>query len=297
MTIAEVGKKYGLLKCFIPMFIMGLLVIQIVHPEEDTIMNDGNIQRPDENFSLGLNIKFNFLGYGSQDTTLISNSPVFLGLSFSYKDYGASFSIAQSYTYVKTPGKHTAFDVNLAFYQYHWFEELSVKFYDDFLENDQPFGMEFISGNLQGGYIFNADNFSLQSAYTMNRIQKSSAGSLIAGGNIRLSTIKSNDIEYYNNRNWLINLGPNIGYSYTFVSKKYLFLNMFLLCGANVGINCNKPSVLFSPYIVPKIAIGKHNKTWSINFVLEVNFLAFVSGERQEYFNYDAATLGFVKRF
>ena len=285
------------MKCFILMFIMELLVIQIVYSKEDTIMNDENIQKPNENFSLGLNIKYNFLNYGSQDIILFSKSPVFVGLSFLYEDYGGSFSIAQPYTYDKTPGKHTAFDANLTFYQYHWFEDLSVKFYDDFFENDQPFGMEYISGNLQLGYIFNADNFSLQSAYTMNRIQKSSAGSFIAGGNIRLSSIKSYDIEYYNIRNWLINLGPNIGYSYSFVTEKYLFLNTFLLCGTNVGINGNKSSVLFSPYIVPKIAIGKHNKTWSINFVLDMDFLAFVSGERQEYFNYDAATLGFVKRF
>jgi hypothetical protein len=237
------------------------------------------------------------MGYGSKDATLSSIAPVFIGLSFSYKDYSAGFSIAQSYTYDKTPDKHVAFDANLTFYQNHWFEELSIKFYDDFLENERPFNMEFISGNLHGGYIFNADNFSLQSAYTMNRIQKSSAGSIIAGGNARLSLIESSDISYYNNRNWLINAGPNIGYSYTFVSENYLFLNLFFLGGLNVGMNCKKLTPLFSPYIVPKVAIGKHNKTWSINFVLEVNFLAFISDAIQDYFNYNAATIGFVKRF
>ena len=94
---------------------MGLLVIQIVYSKEDTIMNDENIQKPDENFSLGLNIKYNFMNYGSQDIMLFSKSPVFVGLSF---------------------------------------------------------------------------------LYTMNRIQKSSSGSFIAGGNIRLSSIKPYDKDY-----------------------------------------------------------------------------------------------------
>jgi hypothetical protein len=273
----------------------------MAYSEENKVKNnaDQNIEAFKTKYSLGINTKYNYMNYRNEDIDMGgAKTPVFLGFSFAYKDYSIAFTIPQNYTYDRTPGKHTAFDAALSFYQKHLFEEASFKYYDDFIIGNNAFNMQFVSGNIEVGYIFNADRFSLQSAYSMNRLQKTSAGGFIVGGNMRVGTIKSEDVEVYNNRRWLVNLGPNVGYSYTFVSKNYFFLNLYLLAGLNLGMECTDKRMLFSPYIIPKAVIGKHNKTWSMNFIIELNWLAFF-GEPNgyNYFNYGSATLNFVKRF
>ncbi|GHV58031.1 hypothetical protein AGMMS49579_24800 [Spirochaetia bacterium] len=234
------------------------------------------IEKFDTKFSLGINSSFNFVVFGNQDNIPTSNAPAFLGLSFGYKDYSASFSFAFPYTYDKTPGKRDTFDAGLTFYQDHWSEEIKVKFYDDWRFGDGPYDMQLITGYLQGLYIFNSENFSLRAVYPMNRIQRISSGSLIAGGNIRVSTMKSNDIAVYKERWWGVSFGPCAGYSYTFVMKNLVFLNFYLLGGASLGVDCTEPGVFFSPFIMPKIAVGKHSKTWSVNFIMEFDYLSFI---------------------
>jgi hypothetical protein len=256
------------------------------------------IEKFDTNFSLGLNMKFNFALYGSGETTAASNAPVFLGFSFAYKDYSLFFNIAQQYTYNQTPGKHTAFDSAITLYQEHWFEEASIKFYDDFKANGGPFDLQFISGNVLGEYVFNAGHFSLQSVYPMSRLQRGSAGSFMAGGNIRAAGIKSQDIQDFNKRVWYISAGPNAGYSYTFVMNNLFFINFFLLAGINAGLEITKEQFVFSGFLIPKIAIGKHFKTWSFNFVLQADYLSFLDGSRRhDFFNINSASLGVSKRF
>ena len=258
--------------------------------------SDG-IQQFDATFSVGLNAKFNFAIYGNGEITGNSNAPVFLGFSFGYKDYSLFFSIAQTYTYEQTPGKRTAFDAAMSFYQERWFEELSIKFYDDFKTVDVPFDLEYISANLSGAYIFNADNFSLRSVYPMNRLQRSSAGSFMAGGNIRAAGIQSKDIPAFHDQVWYVTVGPNAGYSYTFILKDNFFINFFLLTGINMGIALPEPAFVFSPFVTPKIAVGKHFKTWSLNFVLQADYLSFIGNWTHNFFVFNSATLGASKRF
>jgi hypothetical protein len=259
---------------------------------------DEIVEKFDTNFSLGVNAKFNFVVSGGSETLSTSNAPVFLGFSFGYKDYSLIFSIAQPYTYNQTPGKRAAFDGAITLYQEHWFEEASVKFYDDFKADDAPFDLRFISGNLLGEYIFNVGNFSLQSAYPMTRLQRSSAGSFMAGGNIRAAGIKSPGLQNFNERVWYVTAGPNAGYSYTFVMNNLFFINFFLLAGINAGLEVTRQQFVFSCFVLPKIAVGRHFKTWSFNFVLQMDYLSFLDGSRPHtFFNGNSASLGISKRF
>jgi hypothetical protein len=264
----------------------------------ETDPNNDAIRQFNTKFSLGLNTKFNFALYAGGEITGNSNAPVFLGFSFGYKDYSLFFTIAQNYTYTPAPGKHTAFDAALAFYQEHWFEELSIRFYDDFKTGDAPFDFQYISGNLSGVYVFNADSFSLRSVYPMNRLQRSSAGSFMAGGSIRASGIQSKDIPHFNDRLWYIAAGPGAGYSYTFILQDQFFINFFLLAGINMGIALPRRAFIFSPFVTPKIAVGRHYKTWSLNFVLQADCLSFIGADRtHNSFVFNSAALGASKRF
>ena len=255
------------------------------------------VQKFDTKFSVGLNTKFNFVIYGNGEIAANSNAPVFLGFSFGYQDYALFFSIAQTYTYEQTPGKRTAFDAALSFYQEHWFEELSFKLYDDFKMNDAPFDFQYISGNLSGAYIFNADQFSLRAVYPMNRLQRSSAGSFMGGGNIRTAAIQSKDIPHFNDQVWYIAAGPNAGYSYTFMLKNQFFINFFVLAGLNLGAALPAQTIIFSPFVTSKIAVGKHFQTWSLNFVLQADYLSFIGGWTHNFLLFNSATLGASKRF
>jgi hypothetical protein len=256
------------------------------------------VEKFDTKFSLGINPKFNFAVYGNGETTAASNAPVFLGFSFGYKDYSLVFNIAQQYTYDQTPGKRTAFDGAITLYQKHWFEEASVKFYDDFKAGGEPFDLQFISGNILGEYVFNADHFSLQSVYPMSRLQRGSTGSFMAGGNIRATSIQSRDIQDFNERICYVSAGPNAGYSYTFVMHNLFFINFFLLAGINAGLEITKQQFVFSAFVIPKIAIGKHFKTWSFNFILQADYLSFLDENRPHtFFNISSASLGVSKRF
>jgi hypothetical protein len=256
------------------------------------------VEKFPERFSLSVNATFNFVNFGFEGLSAISNAPVYLGFSGAYKDFALSFSIAHPGTYTKTSGKSTAFDAGITFYQKHWSEEMSIEFYDDFLVEGAPFDMQYISGRLQGMYIFNSDNFSLQSAYPINRLQKRSAGSLLAGADIRVTTIKSRDIALINNRHWFFDIGPGVGYSWTFVFQNYFFINLYVFASVNFRVDGTSGRLSISPAIVPKIAIGKHSKTWSFNFVLDMSTMFDMSPNRSVgYLLNNSAVLSFVKRF
>jgi hypothetical protein len=265
---------------------------------DDSVTVPREIEKFNANFFLGLNAKFNFVVFGDGEITANSNAPVYLGFSFGYKDYSLFFSIAQPYTYSPTPGKRAAFDAGITLYQKHWFEEVSIKFYDDFKADNAPFDVQLIAGNILGEYVFNSDSFSLQSVYPMNRLQRTSAGSFLAGGNIRAAGIQSRDIPDFNERTWYVSAGPNAGYSYTFVMRDLFFINFFLLAGINAGLEMPKPRGIVSVFLIPKIVFGKHFKTWSINFVLQAEYLSFLGGNSpHSFFVFTSASLGVSKRF
>ncbi|MDR0551943.1 MAG: DUF4421 domain-containing protein [Spirochaetaceae bacterium] len=269
-------------------------------------LDNSPVEKFNAKFFLGMNAKFNFAIFGAgREIEAESNAPVYIGLSFGYKDYSLFFSIAQKYTYTQTPGKRAAFDGTVTFYQKRWFEEAQLRFYDDFKTNDTPYGkpdnpfdLRFISGNLLGEYVFNSDNFSLQSVYPMNRIQRKSAGSFMAGGNVRIASIKPPDISLNNEKALYVSAGPNAGYSYTFIMGNLFFINLFILSGINFGIETTEHQFAFLFSLSTRIAAGKHFKSWSVNFVLQPEYLSFLDSSRpHNFFAFTSASLGFSKRF
>ena len=97
------------------------------------------IEKFDNKFSVGINSSFNFVVFNNQNNISTSNAPAFIGFSFGYKDYSASFNFAFPYTYDRSPGKEIPFDAGLVFYQKHWIEEIKFQFYDDWISADKPF--------------------------------------------------------------------------------------------------------------------------------------------------------------
>jgi hypothetical protein len=72
-------------------------------------------------------------------------------------------------------------------------------------------------------------------------------------------------IERYAEKQRLIYLGPNGGYSYTWVFDN-IFLNIHFIAGFNASLNINTTQRFFTPALLPKMALGYHSKTSPADF-------------------------------
>jgi hypothetical protein len=266
---------------------------------------DRFVQRFTNNFSVGLTMRYNHVFAGDRGIPATSNAPLFLGAQAGWHDWSISFSIAQPYTYKRTPDKALAFDMQFTFYQDAFMEQLAFREYDDFLaggngdsRSARPVDLDLASISFFAAYVFNHETFSLRAAYPMTRLQEKSAGSWIAGGDLRVSTVQSTYLKAYEERKYFVSYGPGVGYSWTFVSASHVFFNVFLVVGMDMSVEYRQGYALCSPLIAPKFAFGKHNKTWSFNVAAENEIFFFLGAPHiEDYFTFNSVTLTVIKRF
>jgi hypothetical protein len=134
------------------------------------------------------------------------------------------------------------------------------------------------SSGISAGWLLNGKNHSLSAVYDLDCKQLSSNGSPILGFGVFYTSIFSDDkiIRRYSDNQHFIYFGPNLGYSYTFVFSRNIFLNMSLVIGLDAGITINSNKWLFIPLIMPKLSFGHHNNTWSINVTAGCNYTAVI---------------------
>lgn len=97
-------------------------------------------------------------------------------------------------------------------------------------------------------YVFNDKRFSYRAAYLQNEIQKKSAGSFLAGGEVFAFKVDGDSAiiplnmvkpDFFNGENFyrstVLSAAANVGYAHTFVYKEHFFLLLSLTGGA--GIN------------------------------------------------------------
>jgi hypothetical protein len=120
-----------------------------------------------------------------------------------------------------------------------------------------------------------ADNkhHSLSAVYDLDSKQLISNGSFLLGMGVFYTSIFGNDnsIKHYADKQRFIYFGPNVGYSYTFVSRYNIFFNIRLSIGLDAGINTSENRWLFIPQIMPKLSFGYHGDSWSISFIGDCN--------------------------
>jgi hypothetical protein len=244
-----------------------------------------------QNWTLGLSVRYNQAYFQTNGVYLNSNAPVFLGGSFAWKGWGLSFSIAQTYTYTPTPGKHTAIDAGMTFEQGQWQEEASVKYYDDMLQADSKIPVDYalFLVSLGGAYYFNPA-FSAQAAYKMRGQQETSAGSWIALSRIGFKNEKSDTISRLSPAQDSLTLDAGCGYSYTFAFKSGFYINATLKASLGAGLVWQKPSPVFTISAAPSLILGFWGKYISWNFALTVNFQGIVQQNRFNYYLFNAAS-------
>jgi hypothetical protein len=271
---------------------------------------NGNTQEPpvvykfDNTFSLKFLLEKNILFFQqySHDYEFNTNRPLDAGIKLGYKDISFGFVISIPFIYDRNYSKSPSFDMTLNhFYEDSAYFEGYIKYYNRFHnDDDYEIDLTILTIGVSGEYIFNK-NHSIRSVYNLDRKQAVSNGSFLLGGGLFFSSIYSDNtfIDYFDKEKTFY-LGPNCGYSYTWILKRGIFVNLLITFGINCMINDNSFSV--GVQSSPKISCGYHGKTWSTHFYLNGYLLSSdQSSDRETRLDYGLSALkcgiAFLKRF
>lgn len=197
------------------------------------------------------------------ELTFQPNSPVNIGLGFTYKWLGLNLSFPLFSGDKTIYGKTRRFDFGTHLYGKKIIVDLDFSWYRGYyLSNPQNVVPGWVNGDpypsrgdisvtslgVGGFYVFNNTKFSYRSAFTYNERQKRSAGSAIIGGGISLNYIRADSsmvgsdyiVELDSleiNKSNFVNLYATGGYAHTFVVK-YFFLSLSL--GLGFGLSSDR---------------------------------------------------------
>jgi hypothetical protein len=226
-----------------------------------------------EKIALNFSGKYNMGIFYQQSAGYSTDKPWDIGLGIRYKNLEAQ-------AYIPISFNDDSFDLALNFYFKKMYYETYIKRYTSFYINSddetakhENARLDIMSSGIMAGWIHNYENHSLRSVFSLSEKQTASSGSFLYGFGVFYSSIYSQNMAMprYNERQHIVYFGPTAGYSYTWIFKHGIFLNLALNLGANLGININDTKTLFIPQINPKISLGHHNTSWSINAVMGCN--------------------------
>jgi hypothetical protein len=166
-----------------------------------------------------------------------------------------------------------------------------------------------------GQYLFNHEKFSYRASFLQSEWQKKSAGSLLVGLEFFLgrtkadsamvpSTLSGQTEETNLDQVNFVEMGPNVGYVYTWVIKKHFFLTGQATVSLDYGTNTmtsngvNTRSSSFSPNSSLSFFAGYNSEKWAVSFVFVNKNIGIASGsERRIDFNTGNLRLNIVHRF
>jgi hypothetical protein len=239
------------------------------------VFSEENTDRFDAAFTLAVSSKYNYLQFlFNEDMNAQSNKPVDVGFNISYKNVSLGFGIGIPFAYSKEFPKSTTLDIQLTYCNDFLFGEASCRYYDGFHNAAGHVDFELFSGGLMVEYIVNR-NHLLRSVYKLDRLQTTANGSFLFGLNVFITSLSSNDIHSYNDKTRYIHFGPNAGYSYTWILRNNYFINIFFTAGIDGCVNYNTRRYFFTPQVMSKFSVGKHNSSWSINFEIDSDYISY----------------------
>lgn len=165
-------------------------------------------------------------------------------------------------------------------------------------------------------YILNHKKFSYRASFLQNEWQKKSAGTFIFGFEVYNGTVKADstivptlvnseeaDREIKELR--FFEIGPNVGYAYTWVIKKHFFLTGSGSISLDYGINKttdkngDQKATGVSPNTFLRLFGGYNSEKWAISIIYVTNGvrLATDNVERQIILNTGNFRLNYIYRF
>lgn len=230
-----------------------------------------------------------------------ANNPFAIGGGLSWQ--GMGFNVSQAINYTdKKKGKTKSFD-----FQYHHYGkkvtfDLFVQNYKGFFlenrkENYTLFpDMKFTRYGVFGQYVFNGNKFSYRAAFDQSEIQLQSAGSLLLGGGAYYTKVNyEDDISFHEK---MYQIGPSIGYAYTYIFSKKYFVTGSFTPGLSFNFEDLNSKIDLNPTLHFKLASGYNADDWSLNFSFLINrvYVSY-SDDSQISVNSGSLQLTYIKRF
>lgn len=258
---------------------------------------------------------FTISSSNKEDLNYKTNSKLNLGAGFTYKivtinlSYGFNFLNKD-----KGRGDTKGLDLQLHIYPHKWAVDLLGVFLKGYyLEPKANNGLSLsnyyqrpdLSRNIMGLSVFrvaNADKFSYRAALNQNDWQKKSAGSLLYGAETYYGIVNADSafvpskagsnytqagIEKIN----FFSIGPGIGYAYTLVISKHLFITGSAIGSLDFNISSEQNNgkknskIKVIPGGIYKAALGYNSSSWTVSVNLLGNALYAASeASSKEYF-------------
>ena len=172
------------------------------------------------------------------------------------------------------------------------------------------------AGGVTVQYVFNHGKFSYRAAFLQNEWQRRSAGTLLAGLEIYTGSIQADstivptavDSETAATRLTemrFFELGPSLGYAYTYVYKRHFFVTGAASVSLSAGFNTfydhdgKTRATGITPNTLYKISGGYNSSSWAVSilYVSNAQSLARDTNDRAIRLNTGNMRLNFVYRF
>jgi len=293
-------------RCLLPIFLI-LFITNLYSQESESFSSEIKEIKYDTTRITDLSNKLNiYTGvYGKFHNIELDNSSInktlklepngntSLGLGFSYKWIGLGISFSPSFINGddKIYGKTKSFDTQLNIYTnsfgvdayFQYYKGFYVKNPDRFVDwNNEQFpirpDLESFAFGISG-YYFSNKRFSYKAAFTRTQIQKKSAGSFVTGVYLSINTANAPNglipetlpdtlVSYYNINGYKTGtIGFSVGYTYTLVLFKRVFINGSLVPGLGIRTSefwdnsiITKQDATITGSLTMRIALGYEGK-------------------------------------
>jgi len=257
------------------LFLLLLIVFINIYAEETPEADQPPIENYRNLLYLRVTTTYNFISFkqASEENMFFTNRPWDFGMGFGVKNIFAGFSFSIPVGYDKEFARSSSYDFNFnRFSKKNNYSNAFLKYYKGFNNREDYVDLSLLKLGLTQTFILNK-NHSLRSVYVLDRRQTVSNGSFLVGGGMYFSSIHSESIllqDYYVRLNTFY-LGPNFGYSHTFVIADHFFINAYGVGGINLLIS--GWDFAYGLQAMIKLSFGYHSTKWSGNIYADYSYL------------------------
>jgi hypothetical protein len=225
-----------------------------------------------------------------------ANTSLNIGVGITYRFFSVSISKGLGFLQSDSKkGKTNSFDLQTHLYRKKWTIDALAQFYKGYYlsqPNLEPYGvrprynlrpdMGLHTIGLTAYRVLNDQRFSYGAGLSQNAEQLKSAGSFLIGGEAFYTAVNADSAlapykvdTLYNRENirkvHLFEIGPGIGYAYTYVFQRHYFLlgsvnvNLNASFSREIGNGIRRDRIDLSPNYILRFGGGYNTNKWALN--------------------------------